>query len=159
MSSFSGGMRRRLDIAASLILRPTVLFLDEPTTGLDPRGRNEVWSAIRSAAGDGTTVLLTTQYLEEADQLASRISVMNAGRVVAEGTPDELKAGLGADLVSIVVHDDARFDEAVALLGRVGGDESDAGSRDALRHSTCTGWVTHRDRGDPRVRCGGHPTR
>ena len=124
VSSFSGGMRRRLDIAASLILRPTVLFLDEPTTGLDPRGRNEVWSAIRSAAGDGTTVLLTTQYLEEADQLASRISVMNAGRVVAEGTPDELKAGLGADLVSIVVHDDARFDEAVALLGRVGGDET-----------------------------------
>ena len=124
VSSFSGGMRRRLDIAASLILRPTVLFLDEPTTGLDPRGRNEVWSAIRSAADDGTTVLLTTQYLEEADQLASRISVMNAGRVVAEGTPDELKAGLGADLVSIIVHDDARFDEAVALLGRVGGDET-----------------------------------
>ena len=123
VSSFSGGMRRRLDIAASLILRPTVLFLDEPTTGLDPRGRNEVWNAIRSAAADGTTVLLTTQYLEEADQLASRISVMNAGRVVAEGTPDELKAGLGADLVSIVVHDDAQLDEAVALLGRVGGDE------------------------------------
>ncbi len=101
-----------------------MLFLDEPTTGLDPRGRNEVWSAIRGAAADGTTVLLTTQYLEEADQLASRISVMNAGRVVAEGTPDELKAGLGADLVSIVVHDDARFDEAVALLGSIGGDPS-----------------------------------
>jgi ABC-2 type transport system ATP-binding protein len=121
VSSFSGGMRRRLDIAASLILRPTVLFLDEPTTGLDPRGRNEVWSAIRGVAADGTTVLLTTQYLEEADQLASRISVMNAGRVVAEGTPDELKAGLGADLVSIVVHDDARFEEAVELLARIGG--------------------------------------
>ena len=86
VSTFSGGMRRRLDIAASLILRPSVLFLDEPTTGLDPRGRNEVWSAIRGAAADGTTVLLTTQYLEEADQLASRISVMNTGRVVAEGT-------------------------------------------------------------------------
>jgi ABC-2 type transport system ATP-binding protein len=121
VSSFSGGMRRRLDIAASLILRPTVLFLDEPTTGLDPRGRNEVWSAVRSAAADGTTVLLTTQYLEEADQLASRISVMGAGRVVAEGTPDELKTGLGADLVSIVVHDDARFEEAVELLARIGG--------------------------------------
>ena len=121
VSTFSGGMRRRLDIAASLILRPSVLFLDEPTTGLDPRGRNEVWSAIRGAADDGTTVLLTTQYLEEADQLASRISVMNTGRVVAEGTPDELKAGLGADLVSIVVHDAGRFDEAVALLSRVGG--------------------------------------
>ena len=122
VSTFSGGMRRRLDIAASLILRPTVLFLDEPTTGLDPRGRNEVWSAIRGAAADGTTVLLTTQYLEEADQLASRISVMNAGRVVAEGTPDQLKAGLGADLVSIVVHEAARFDEAVALLAGVGGE-------------------------------------
>ena len=130
VSTFSGGMRRRLDIAASLILRPTVLFLDEPTTGLDPRGRNEVWSAIRGAAADGTTVLLTTQYLEEADQLASRISVMNAGRVVAEGTPDDLKAGLGADLVSIVVHDPARFDEAVALLAHVGGATGDEVTND-----------------------------
>ena len=124
VSTFSGGMRRRLDLAASLILRPAVLFLDEPTTGLDPRGRNEVWSAIRQVAADGTTVLLTTQYLEEADQLAGRISVMDAGRVVAEGTSDELKAGLGADLVSIVVHDAARFGEAAALLGSLGGDPS-----------------------------------
>jgi ABC-2 type transport system ATP-binding protein len=122
VSTFSGGMRRRLDIASSLIQRPAVLFLDEPTTGLDPRGRNEVWNAVRQAAADGTTVLLTTQYLEEADQLASRISVMNRGRVVADGTSDELKTGLGADLVSIVVHDPERFGDAVALLARLGGE-------------------------------------
>jgi ABC-2 type transport system ATP-binding protein len=122
VSTFSGGMRRRLDIAASLLLRPAVLFLDEPTTGLDPRGRNEVWSAVRQVVADGTTVLLTTQYLEEADQLASRIAVMNAGRVVADGTPDELKTGLGADLVSIVVHDPAQFADAVSLLAALGGE-------------------------------------
>src|SRR5690606_39102738 len=104
---YSGGMRRRLDIAASLILRPAVLFLDEPTTGLDPRGRNEVWESVRALRAHGTTVLLTTQYLEEADQLADRISVMARGRVIAEGTPDALKAQMGADVLSVVVHDPA----------------------------------------------------
>ena len=89
---YSGGMRRRLDLATSLILAPDVLFLDEPTTGLDPRGRNEVWAAIRALVREGTTVLLTTQYLDEADQLADRISVVDRGRVIADGTPDELKA-------------------------------------------------------------------
>ncbi|MEV6053361.1 ATP-binding cassette domain-containing protein [Streptomyces sp. NPDC052107] len=111
----SGGMRRRLDLAASLITDPEVLFLDEPTTGLDPRGRAEVWSAVRSLVGGGTTVLLTTQYLEEADQLADRIAFVDHGRVVAGGTPDELKTLTGGDRVDIVVRDTARLGAAVAL--------------------------------------------
>ncbi|MFE0223537.1 ABC transporter ATP-binding protein, partial [Streptomyces albidoflavus] len=89
VKQYSGGMRRRLDLAASLISRPQVLFLDEPTTGLDPRSRTEVWNAVRCLVGGGTTVLLTTQYLEEADQLADQIAVINRGQVIAEGTPDE----------------------------------------------------------------------
>ncbi|MFJ2025977.1 ATP-binding cassette domain-containing protein [Streptomyces sp. NPDC087897] len=114
---YSGGMRRRLDLAASLITDPDVLFLDEPTTGLDPRGRTEVWEAVRSLVGGGTTVLLTTQYLEEADQLADRISVIDGGRAVAEGTPDELKALVGGDRIDVVLRDAARLAEAAALLG------------------------------------------
>jgi ABC-2 type transport system ATP-binding protein len=102
-STFSGGMRRRLDLAASLIVSPSVLFVDEPTTGLDPAGRREVWTALRSLVATGTTVLLTTQYLEEADQLAHRISMLKDGRVIAEGTPDELKAVLGGDWLDIVM--------------------------------------------------------
>ena len=102
-STFSGGMRRRLDLAASLIVSPSVLFVDEPTTGLDPAGRREVWVAIRSLVATGTTVLLTTQYLEEADQLAHRISMLKEGRVIAEGTPDSLKSALGGDWLDIVV--------------------------------------------------------
>jgi ABC-2 type transport system ATP-binding protein len=102
VAEYSGGMRRRLDLATSLLLSPPVLFLDEPTTGLDPRARIEVWTSIRSLVGAGTTVLLTTQYLEEADQLADRIAVIDAGRVVAEGTPDELKAKVGPDRVETV---------------------------------------------------------
>ena len=103
VSKYSGGMRRRLDLAASLIVSPTVLFVDEPTTGLDPVGRREVWAAIRSRVAAGTTVLLTTQYLEEADQLADRISMLKEGRVIAEGTPDELKSALGGDWLDIVL--------------------------------------------------------
>ncbi len=106
VASYSGGMRRRLDIAASLILRPAVLFLDEPTTGLDPRGRNEVWDAVRRVRAAGTTVLLTTQHLDEADQLAERISIMNHGTVIAEGTPNELKTQRGGDRIQVVVTDD-----------------------------------------------------
>ncbi|MFJ9807778.1 ATP-binding cassette domain-containing protein [Streptomyces sp. NPDC101158] len=113
---YSGGMRRRLDLAASLITDPEVLFLDEPTTGLDPRGRGEVWESVRSLVGGGTTVLLTTQYLEEADQLADRISVVDQGRVVADGTPDELKTRVGRDRIDVVVRDGARLDEALRLL-------------------------------------------
>jgi ABC-2 type transport system ATP-binding protein len=103
VSGYSGGMRRRLDIAASLILTPAVLFLDEPTTGLDPRGRGEVWDAVRQVRASGTTVLLTTQYLDEADQLADTISVMNHGKVIAEGTPGELKRQRGGDRVEVIV--------------------------------------------------------
>ncbi|WP_052847191.1 ATP-binding cassette domain-containing protein [Streptomyces avicenniae] len=114
---YSGGMRRRLDLAAGLITRPDVLFLDEPTTGLDPRGRGEVWEAVRSLAGEGTTVLLTTQYLEEADHLAGRVSVLDGGRRVAEGTPDELKARTGADRIDVVVRDAAQLTAAAAVVG------------------------------------------
>jgi ABC-2 type transport system ATP-binding protein len=102
---YSGGMRRRLDLAVTLLLRPEVLFLDEPTTGLDPRNRTEVWDAVRSLAADGTTVLLTTQYLDEADQLAGRVAVMEAGRVIAEGTPDELKREVGGDQLEVIVEE------------------------------------------------------
>jgi ABC-2 type transport system ATP-binding protein len=116
VKQYSGGMRRRLDLAASLITEPEVLFLDEPTTGLDPRGRAEVWSAVRSLVGGGTTVLLTTQYLEEADQLADRISVIDAGRVIADGTADQLKAKLGGDRIDIVLHDAGQLARAASLL-------------------------------------------
>ncbi|MFJ6073756.1 ATP-binding cassette domain-containing protein [Streptomyces sp. NPDC093065] len=120
VSAYSGGMRRRLDLAASLITDPEVLFLDEPTTGLDPRGRAEVWDSVRSLVGAGTTVLLTTQYLEEADQLADRISVVDAGRVVADGTADELKAATGGDRVDVVLRDAGQLGAAVALLPLTG---------------------------------------
>ncbi|MEV7438312.1 ATP-binding cassette domain-containing protein [Streptomyces griseoviridis] len=113
---YSGGMRRRLDLAASLITEPEVLFLDEPTTGLDPRSRAEVWASVRSLVGGGTTVLLTTQYLEEADQLADRISVVDRGRVIADGTADELKARTGGDRIDVVLRDAGQLGAAVALL-------------------------------------------
>ncbi|MFI2618557.1 ATP-binding cassette domain-containing protein [Streptomyces sp. NPDC018584] len=113
---YSGGMRRRLDLAASLITEPEVLFLDEPTTGLDPRGRAEVWEAVRSLVGGGTTVLLTTQYLEEADQLADRISLVDHGRVIADGTADDLKARIGGDRIDVVVRDGAQLVRAARLL-------------------------------------------
>jgi ABC-2 type transport system ATP-binding protein len=102
VGEYSGGTRRRLDLATSLILAPPVLFLDEPTTGLDPRARIDIWASIKSLVGSGTAVLLTTQYLEEADQLADQIAVIDAGRVVAAGTPDELKAKVGPDRVETI---------------------------------------------------------
>lgn len=116
VAEYSGGMRRRLDLAASLITDPEVLFLDEPTTGLDPRGRAEVWAAVRALVGGGTSVLLTTQYLEEADQLADRISLIDGGRVAAEGTADELKALVGGDRIDVVVRDGAQLERAAALI-------------------------------------------
>lgn len=119
IKQYSGGMRRRLDLAASLITDPAVLFLDEPTTGLDPRGRAEVWAAVRSLVVGGTTVLLTTQYLEEADQLADRISVVDDGRVIAEGTADRLKAEVGGDRIDVVVRDAGQLASAARLFGDV----------------------------------------
>jgi ABC-2 type transport system ATP-binding protein len=118
---YSGGMRRRLDLAAGLILSPPVLFLDEPTSGLDPRGRTEVWEAVRALVASGTTVLLTTQYLEEADQLADRIAVIDAGRVVADDTPDRLKATLGGDRLDVVLHRVDDLGPAAAVVERVAG--------------------------------------
>jgi ABC-2 type transport system ATP-binding protein len=122
---YSGGMRRRLDLAASFLVAPCVLFLDEPTAGLDPHGRNEVWESIRALAASGTTVLLTTQYLEEADQLADAISVIAAGRVVAAGSPDELKSLTGGDRIDVVLRQASDLIPAARLLqGLLGADVS-----------------------------------
>lgn len=101
VKKYSGGMRRRIDIAASLVVTPDLLFLDEPTSGLDPRSRNQVWDIVRMLVGSGTTVLLTTQYLEEADQLADRIAVINKGKIIAEGTSSELKAAVGSGTLNV----------------------------------------------------------
>ena len=116
VTMLSGGMRRRLDIAASLIVRPDVLFLDEPTTGLDPRSRRHVWEIVRTIVKHGTTVLLTTQYLEEADHLADRVAVIDHGKVIAEGTPGELKALLGAGSLRVRLIDPERRAEACKVL-------------------------------------------
>ncbi|HVR97963.1 MAG TPA: ATP-binding cassette domain-containing protein [Thermoanaerobaculia bacterium] len=116
VKDYSGGMRRRLDIAASLIVTPGVLFLDEPTTGLDPVARKSVWGMIRALAGSGVTVLLTTQYLDEADQLAARIAVIDHGKKIAEGTSRELKAAMGEGFLHVALADPARLDEAARLL-------------------------------------------
>ena len=118
--TYSGGMRRRLDLAAALVARPPVLFLDEPTTGLDPRSRNDLWAVIEQLVEDGTTVLLTTQYLEEADRLAHRISVVDQGKVIAEGTSAELKARLGQTVVEVTVADEAASSRVPGLLAGLG---------------------------------------
>ena len=117
--TYSGGMRRRLDLAAALVHRPPVLFLDEPTTGLDPSGRSELWALIGELVADGTTVLLTTQYLEEADRLADNIVVVDSGRIIAEGTASQLKASLGSTVVEIRVADPADAHRAAARLARL----------------------------------------
>ena len=118
VKDYSGGMRRRLDIAASLVVTPGVLFLDEPTTGLDPNARKDVWGMIRELAGSGVTILLTTQYLEEADQLAARIAVIDHGRKIAEGTSRELKAATGSGFLHVTLADPTKLDAAAALLER-----------------------------------------
>ncbi len=115
---FSGGMRRRLDIAASIVVTPELMFLDEPTTGLDPRSRNQVWAIVRALVAQGTTVLLCTQYLDEADQLADRIAVIDHGRVIAEGTPGELKASVGQSTLHVRLVEAGQRDEAERLLAR-----------------------------------------
>lgn len=119
LAKFSGGMRRRLDLAASLIAQPPLIFLDEPTTGLDPRTRSQMWDTIRRLVSSGSTVLLTTQYLEEADQLADRVAVIDAGRVVAEGTADELKASVGESSLQLRLSDPADLDAARRTIGSV----------------------------------------
>jgi ABC-2 type transport system ATP-binding protein len=123
VKTYSGGMRRRLDLAGALVADPEVLFLDEPTTGLDPRSRQDMWQVIADLVAGGTTLLLTTQYLEEADRLAHRIIVVDAGRVIAEGTADELKDRLGGERLEVVVADGSRLPEARSLLGVVGSGE------------------------------------
>ncbi|MFF3373608.1 ATP-binding cassette domain-containing protein [Streptomyces sp. NPDC002680] len=148
---YSGGMRRRIDIAASILNTPDLLFLDEPTTGLDPRSRNQVWDIVRAVVAQGTTVLLTTQYLDEADQLASRIAVIDKGKVIAEGTKGELKASVGAGSVHLRLRDPAQRPEAeevlrlaldatvqrepdpVALTARIGTSVSDTATEQAAR--------------------------
>ncbi len=116
LSQFSGGMRRRLDLAASLIAQPPLIFLDEPTTGLDPRTRAQMWDTIRRLVRTGSTVLLTTQYLDEADQLADRIAVIDRGKVVAEGTPDELKKSVGTATLHLCLDNDAQLDAAQSIV-------------------------------------------
>jgi oleandomycin transport system ATP-binding protein len=125
--TYSGGMRRRLDLAASLIGRPQVLFLDEPTTGLDPRSRNELWDIVRDLVNDGLTVLLTTQYLEEADQLADEIAVVDHGRVIATGTPEELKSKTGGQALAIRPADPTDLPTVVSIVGEVAGIDPEVG--------------------------------
>jgi ABC transporter DrrB family efflux protein len=127
--TYSGGMRRRLDIASSLLTRPRVLFLDEPTTGLDPRSRNEIWAVVRELRREGTTLLLTTQYLEEADQLADRIAVIDRGKVIAEGTGNELKDRVGGQILEVELSSAGQRDRAQAVLAEVGCGEPEPDER------------------------------
>ncbi|WP_433381003.1 ATP-binding cassette domain-containing protein [Streptosporangium sp. CA-115845] len=131
VAGYSGGMRRRLDLITSLILRPEVLFLDEPTTGLDPRSRGEIWDSVRELVADGTTVLLTTQYLDEADRLADDIAVIDHGQVVATGTPDELKATIG-DRLDVVLEDPAALRPAATVLNALTGTDPTMTGADRL---------------------------
>ena len=134
VKTYSGGMRRRLDLAGALVASPPVLFLDEPTTGLDPHGRRQLWAVIRSMVGGGTTVLLTTQYLEEADQLADRILVIDHGKAIAEGTPDQLKGLVGAERIEVTVTDAATLEQAQRVLARfaVGEQQTDRRARSLI---------------------------
>ncbi|GGM75220.1 daunorubicin resistance protein DrrA family ABC transporter ATP-binding protein [Thermopolyspora flexuosa] len=123
IAQFSGGMRRRLDLASSLITRPPLIFLDEPTTGLDPRTRGQMWDVIRELVADGSTILLTTQYLDEADQLADRVAVIDHGRKVAEDTPDALKTQVGESTLQLVLESEADVPAAVGVVRRLLGEE------------------------------------
>ena len=122
VKTYSGGMRRRLDLAASLVGRPEVMFLDEPTTGIDPKSRLDIWDIIRELQSDGTTLLLTTQYLEEADELADRIGVIDRGKLIAEGTADQLKSQIGSTVIEVIVPEEQRA-QAIEVLRRVTSEE------------------------------------
>ncbi|WP_460767068.1 ATP-binding cassette domain-containing protein [Nocardiopsis nanhaiensis] len=144
--NYSGGMRRRLDIAASIVRPPELMFLDEPTTGLDPRSRNQVWDIVRIIVAQGTTVLLTTQYLDEADQLASRIAVIDHGRVIAEGTPGELKSSVGAGSVQLRLRDAAQLEQARRVLAQAMGAEVTSGADPVALTARLTGSSDAADR-------------
>jgi ABC-2 type transport system ATP-binding protein len=141
VKTLSGGMRRRLDIAVSLITAPLVLFLDEPTTGLDPTSRAAMWDLIRKLVADGTTILLTTQYLEEADELADRVAVINGGRIVAEGTPEELKQQVGSERLTMTFADEPDARRATELLG---GDRAELSLTLAVQGVTEIRWMLER---------------
>ena len=132
VKDYSGGMRRKLDIAASLVVMPSILFLDEPTTGLDPSARQSVWRMIRALASEGVTILLTTQYLEEADQLAARIAVINHGKKIAEGTSRELKAATGSGFLHVTLTDPTQIDVAARLLEQHLGGEAQRNAEGAV---------------------------
>ena len=131
--TYSGGMRRRLDLAASLVGRPSLIYLDEPTTGLDPAKRDDVWQIVRGLVADGVTVLLTTQYLEEADALADEISVIDHGRVIAHGTPAQLKQRVGGQSLVVRPSDAAHLPDVARILALVAGRDADSPSRGVLR--------------------------
>jgi ABC-2 type transport system ATP-binding protein len=137
VKNYSGGMRRRLDIAASIVVTPELMFLDEPTTGLDPRSRNQVWAIIRQFAAQGTTILLCTQYLDEADQLADGIAVIDHGKVIAEGTPAQLKVSVGGSALHIRLLDPEQRDEAAGVLSRVLGADCHMESDPASLSTSC----------------------
>jgi ABC-2 type transport system ATP-binding protein len=139
VKTYSGGMRRRLDIGASLIARPPVLFLDEPTTGLDPRTRNDLWLFIEELVAAGTTVLLTTQYMEEAERLADRIVVIDSGRVIANGTAEQLKEHMGGDVLEARVSDPAQLQRAAALLAGLGDGQPHVDAEERRISSPTTG--------------------
>ena len=139
VKGYSGGMRRRLDLAGALVATPPVLFLDEPTTGLDPRSRLGMWDVIRELTAAGTTLLLTTQYLEEADQLARDVVVIDHGRAIARGTPDELKAMVGGERIEVVVRDRSRMGDAAAVLAAVAIDEVRTDAQTGLVSASVTG--------------------
>lgn len=132
VKTYSGGMRRRLDLAASIVARPQVLFLDEPTTGLDPRTRKDLWEFIRELVRDGATLMLTTQYLEEADVLADRIAVIDQGKLIAEGTSEELKSELGNDIIELRIANLENISETMQLLEPIG----------HAQHDDKSGWIT-----------------